>query len=204
MSRYWRRNVSVTCFFEEDRLGSRCGGKQERSYMWITQPITTRIFVWFAAITIPFQSLPAATCGCNRVVLDAHEAVEIASCCATGAEACLCDESSPCCQPELACCSVGSASKSASESASGCSCQCGIGCQCGDNCQCDKGSRPTEPTAPPTENSSFERIAADSTAAASFVSFYLPSTTHQRSGFCASSHALTSLDYCVALCRFTL
>jgi hypothetical protein len=188
--------------------------------MWITRHIFGRTLVWLTAVTLPVQGLPAAHCGCissgqslktngespdccagnliatNRPEINCCSEPSAGRCPCTGAEVCRCGETSSCCQQRLACCSAGDAS--------GSSCQCGTGCQCGDNCQCGKNNVPAEPAIPPVENSSPERILADSVGAAAFVTFYLPATTRQRLDLHAGADALTALDCCVALCRFTL
>jgi len=189
--------------------------------MWMTKHIIGRTLVWLAAVTIPVQGLPAAQCGCSSSGQTLEEANEKSSaCCAgnliatnrpeayccsqpiagrcpcTGAEVCRCGETSSYCQQRPACCSVGDAS--------GSSCQCGTGCQCGDNCQCNQDSVPAQPAIPPVENSSTERILTNSAATASCGIVYLPSATRQHLDLHAGANALTALDCCVALCRFTL
>ena len=150
--------------------------------MWITQHIAARVFVWLAAVTIPMQGLPAATCGCHSIVTCSHETKPIASCCASN----------------LAASSKTSARREKA------SCHCGANCQCGPNCQCGKNNAPAEPAVPPAENSSPKRIVADSSAAASFVTVYQPSTTRQHLEKCVGPDALTALDRCATLCRFTI
>ena len=176
--------------------------------MWITQPITTRpittrLLVWLAAITIPFQGLPTASCGCART--SEMTVVTVESCCSqpsagqcpcTGATVCRCGEASSCCQSEPSCC--------AGESSSELSCQCSEDCQCGDNCQCGKSNVPTKPAAPPVENTSPDRIATDSTSTASLSIVFQPSFSRQHLSFDTGAIALTALDSCARLCRFTL
>jgi len=167
--------------------------------MYFTQPITTRLIAWLAAIAIPFQGLPAASCGCVRTSGAAESCCSQPStgqCPCTGAAVCRCGESSSCCQPEPSCCSGDSTSES--------SCQCGTGCQCGDNCQCGKSKVPTKPAAPPAENSSPERIATDSTSAATVSAVFLPAFSRQHLELSAGAIALTAHDSCARLCRFTL
>jgi len=145
--------------------------------MWVIRTITARTFLWLAAMAIPFQGLPSATCGCDSV----DRWIETSSCC----------------QQELACCS--------SEISPESGCQCSTGCQCGDNCQCSVSSHaPSEPVIPPFENNSPERILADSIGSASLVTLRLPSATRQHTDSYVRANARTALDCCVALCRFTL
>ncbi len=144
--------------------------------MWITRLITARTFVWLAAMAIPFQGLPSATCGCTTVE---HSS-----------------ETSSCCQQESACCSSVALPEN--------DCQCSTDCQCGDNCQCSVSHAPAEPISPPIENNSSERTLADSVGLASLVTFRLPSTTRRHTDLHVGANARTALDCCVALCRFTL
>lgn len=149
--------------------------------MWITQHIAARTFVWLAAVTIPMQGLPAATCGCTSIVTCSHETKPIASCCDSSL--------------------VASSKTSAKQGKAGC--HCGSNCQCGFNCQCGKNNAPAEPAVPPVENRSPERVVADSAATASFVTVDLPSTPRQHLERRAGPDALTALDRCATLCRFT-
>jgi hypothetical protein len=171
--------------------------------MYFTQPITSRLIVWLAAIAIPFQGMPTAACGCART--SGMTAVTVLSCCSqpstgqcpcTGAAVCRCGESSSCCQSEPSCCSGDTTSES--------SCECGTGCQCGDNCQCGKGNVPIKPAAPPVENSSPERIVSGSASAATVSTVFLPAFSRQHLELSAGAIALTALASCSRLCRFTL
>ncbi len=162
----------------------------ETHFMWITQHIAARTFVWLAAVAIPLQGLPAVACGCDSVVTCSHEIETTPNCCSTvKAEAgcCSTDKTSGCC------CSKGDSK------AAGNSC-----CPCGDNCRCGENNVPAEPTAPPVENSSPERIVADSLAATSFATVYQLSATRRHSNVSAGADVLTALDRCATLCRFTI
>jgi len=161
--------------------------------MWQIQPITTRFFVWLAAIAIPFQGLPSAMCSC--VPVDARTSTQLHTaerslCSCSGAKICCCGEASSCCQPKFSCCSSSTSSEAA--------------CQCGDHCQCGTSSLPAEPAIPPVENSSPERITGNSASIASFTTVYLPSIARQSSDLSVGVNALTALESCVSLCRFTL
>jgi len=147
--------------------------------MRTTRHILGRTLVWLAVVAIPLESLPAAACGCTSSVACSAPA----GCCCTGAKVCKCGATS------ASCCSRG-----ASET----------GCSCGDNCQCSQNSTPAKPVVPPVESSSSERILADSTAAAFLATVCLPSSTRQHLDLHAGANALTALDCCVILCRFTL
>jgi hypothetical protein len=201
--------------------------------MWITQQITARIFVWLAAVVIPFQGVPSTTCGCTTAGVRSHETnvtqsccdsslatpgktsasccsqKRIGRCCCTGAKVCRCGEGSPCRRQSRACCSVqatnGSCcSGSDSVARQKAGCQCGADCPCGANCQCGKPNAPSEPAAPPVENSSPERIVASSAAVASLATVCQPSTTRQHLDRCAKADALAAVDRCITLCRFTI
>ncbi len=177
-----------------------------------TQKITTRTFVWLAAVALPFQGLPSASCGCNRVGIDSDDAHKVPSCCAdklstsgcnppgvdrshdTDGKVSRCGSERSCCQQEPDCCSRSMKA----------TCQCSSRCQCGDDCQCAKNNDPAEPAVPPVENRSPERVAADPAAAKFFTIVYLPSTTRQHMDRFSGADALTAHDCCIALCRFTL
>jgi len=164
--------------------------------MWITQSVATRIFVWLAAIAIPFQGLPSASCGCARAEMFSYGPSKTNCCNKSGARVFRIGETNFCCQAEPTCCSA----KVISDG----NCQCDAGCQCGDDCQCGKSNVPAEPSVPPVGNNSHERIVADSIGTVDYVAFYLPSTTRQRVELHAGANALTALACCVALCRFAL
>ncbi len=186
--------------------------------MWITRSITTRLFVWLAAIAIPFQGLPSATCGCTPIVSASSEVSgpseiggssktsdlgpnccsqpNAAQCSCTGAEVCRCGETSSCSNSKKSCCS--------GENTFDSECQSKTGCQCGDNCQCGKSSVPTEPVSLPVENNSLERIATGSITFASRSTVSQLSFSRQHRELDVGANTLTALGSCVALCRFTL
>ena len=193
--------------------------------MWITQHIAARTFVWLAAVTIPVQGLPSVACGCTSGITSAVEVEQSKGCCCadsssvagttpasccsqqtagpcrcTGARICRCGEASPCQQQSSTCCSGSKASNSCCSRGDSTT-----GCSCGDNCQCGKSNTPTKPAAPPVENSSPERNLVDSAAGTFSDTVYLPSTTRQHTDLCAGADAaLSALDRCVTLCRFTI
>lgn len=174
--------------------------------MRITQHIAARTFVWLAAVAIPLQGLPAFTCGCDSVATCSHKTETVPSCCSTG------KTNSGCCSKNkttASCCSKDKSSGSCCSSdeakttgKGGCLCE--GSCTCGANCQCGKDSVPAEPTAPPVENSSPKRVVADSAAAASIAAIYQPSSTGRHPNVCTGATALSALDRCATLCRFTI
>jgi hypothetical protein len=198
--------------------------------MWITQHIAARTFVWLAAMAIPLQGVPSVACGCTSSASCCNEVRQCQGCCGagsssacetasasccseqttvpcrcTGAKICRCGETSSCHQQGGhrqggSCCS---GSIAANNCCSGD--EAGAGCSCGDNCQCgQQNNAPTEPAAPPVENNSPERILVDSAEVASAEAAYLPSTTQRHADLCAGVDALSALDRCVNLCRFTI
>lgn len=198
--------------------------------MWITEHIAARTFVWLAAMAIPLQGVPSVACGCTSdksccsevqqsqgcCGADERSAFETtsATCCSqqalgpcrcTGAKICRCDETSSCHQgsgssESGSCCSGSKATDSCCSSD-----ETGAGCSCGANCQCgQQENKPAEPSAPPVEHNSPERILIDSAESTSIEAAYLPSTTRRHTALCASVDALSALDRCVTLCRFTI
>lgn len=169
--------------------------------MWITRPLTTRIIVWLAAITIPLQGMSSVLCGCSQIptpfsVNNFLVNNELAFGSAEGWT----EGQDSCCQSTSSCC----ASESSTESGCQCDDNSQGSCQCGDNCLCSSGKIPAEPTAPPIENSSPERVVPDSTSAASFSTVFLPAFSRQHLELGIGAIALTAHDCCVSLCRFTL
>jgi len=172
--------------------------------MWITQPISTRLFVWFAAIAIPFQGLPSASCGCTVGDIFSNEISKTQSCCHSS-QTVDAKPASACCQAVTTCCSASGKSGCCSASGkSGGNCPCGVGCQCGDDCRCGENNVPVVPSVPPVDNNSPERIVADSAGATVFTNFYSSSATRAHVDLQVGAHALTALACCVALCRFSL
>ena len=160
--------------------------------MWITRAITARTLIWLAAITVPVQGLPAASCGCNGGT----------TCCnARQSQGCCCSAEKV---REGRCCCA------RREAESGRSC-CGkaksshdSGCQCGVNCQCGKAKQSQPATPNPSENSSAEKIASDAASAVSVVAVYQPPLLPRGNKEPVQSDAFTAQDRCVSLCRFTL
>ena len=193
--------------------------------MWITHNIAARTFVWFAAMAIPLQGVPTAECGCTSNATCSNKVEQLkgfccassssafestpATCCGqkaagpcrcTGAKVCRCSEASLCHQQSRTCCSVHKASNSCCSGD-----KCATDCSCGDNCQCGKNNTPAEPAAPPAGNSSPERILVGSAEAASSEAAYLSSlATRQHLELSVGMDALSALDRCVTLCRFTI
>lgn len=152
--------------------------------MWISQPITTRIFVWLAAIAIPFQGLSFEACGCAGDVSDnrSHGQNESQSCCASDLPVSDSASSSCCSQAETSSCACTGASV----------------------CRCAESNLPESPAIPPAGNHSPEQIVADSAGATSLDTFCLASTARQHLSLHQGANSLTALDCCVTLCRFTL
>lgn len=159
--------------------------------MWTTRNIIVRTLIWLAAITVPVQSLPAASCGCESGQ----------SCCNSDhSEQCCCSadkvrEGRCCCaqakdKPSRSCCSQ---TKSHKEPR----CTCGPGCKCGNNTL-------PRPATPPPENNATQKMTSNSvtTVAQAMVCESQATQRHYDAGFDANSAAAHQL--CVSLCRFTL
>lgn len=183
--------------------------------MWITHHIAARTFVWLAVVTIPVQSLPSVACDCTSGMTCSVEGEQSQGCCCassccgiqtpgscrcTSAKVCRCDEASSCHQQSRTCCSGKKATNSCCSDDKSTN-----GCSCGDNCQCGENNTPAEPAVPPVDNSSSKRILVESAATDSSATAYLPSaTTRQHLDVQAGVDALSTLDRCVTLCRFTI
>ena len=160
--------------------------------MWITRGITARTLLWLAAITVPVQGLPAASCGCNGGTTCCKARQSQDCCCSAekvreGRCCCACGEA----ESGHSCCSK---AKKSNDS----------GCKCGMNCQCGqaKQSQPATPT--PPENNSAEKIASDVATAVSVVAVYQPPVLPSGNERSVQLDAFTGRDRCISLCRFTL
>lgn len=156
--------------------------------MWTNQHIAARTLIWLAAIAIPVQGLPAASCACSV--------------------------SHPCCQQEKLkdggcatekpgddCCS---ARRQAALAHDCCCCQRGKdpGCKCGPGCQCGK-AKPTEPAAPPIENDRPTEKVVSGAAFAGLIAAVAPYSRNATPQLDASRelNAASALDRCVILGR---
>lgn len=183
--------------------------------MWITQHIVARAFVWLAAMAMPVQGLPSVACGCARVTHIIETIESSQDCCSasnqsdagrcpcTGAKVCHCGEDSCCKRQESTCCCKNPAAEQCCCSNVSCPCSAEGNCSCGANCQCGKNNTPSVPVAPPVESNSTDRVVADSAAIPSVATIHQPSTSRHQLGVYVGADALTSLDRCVILCRFT-
>ncbi len=197
--------------------------------MWITKRIAARTLIWLAAVTVPVQGLPAAACGCTSGRSCCQKDEKSGSCCCaakshasgkpqhsccqqrsadrcrcTGAKVGRCGESSPCRKQSRSCC--------AERVATGTRCAANnsdtfgvLACKCGVNCQCGTSKEPREPVAPPVENNNpTEKMASDSGSIARDATAHAPQITQRHADACVEADALTALDRCASLCRFTL
>lgn len=181
--------------------------------MWISEHIVARTLIWLAALAIPVQGLSWPTCGCTKSATCsvsgegqasgccAHSKSRAGRCPCTGAAVCHCGEASPCHKPAHACCSKRNSTPSC------CHCCCSKGnrgtCPCGANCQCGKNNAPEVPATPPNQNQSPERIVADGVTVGCSADLNLADTTSQHVDVCVGATAISALDRCVILCRFT-
>jgi hypothetical protein len=174
--------------------------------MWITKHTAARTLIWLAAFAAPVQGLPPAACECTKVAATNccdRSPISPGRCPCTGAEVCRCGESSLRHKTSHSRCSEQNAPRGC------CHCCCtndNAGtCPCGAYCHCGKSDAPKAPATPPTEsNNSFERIVADVTSAGSFADLSTPDATQQHLDVHSGTAALSVLDRCVVLCRFTI
>ncbi len=157
--------------------------------MWIIRDITARTLIWLAAIAVPIQGLPAASCGC---------ASGKTSCKAAGARCCSTEK-----VREGCCCGahwqVGTVPSCCGKAPSGHDSP----CKCGFNCQCRKGKLP-KPATPPVAENQTEKMADDSVSTVSVAIVYVSQTTPRRADPFVDADVLTVRDRCASLCRFML
>lgn len=194
--------------------------------MWITNNVAARTIIWLTAVTVPVQSLPAASCGCRGGKGSWQEVEQSKGCCCatsssaaqhsccqerssgpcrcTGAKVCRCGDTSPCRQKTQSCC----AGRSEARTSSCCSSRATVGkpvCLCGTNCRCSMNKEPVEPAAPlPVENASVEKVANDSVSTVSLASVCQRPAARRTHDASSVTDALAVLDYCTTLCRFTI
>lgn len=191
--------------------------------MWITRGITARTLIWLAAMTVPVQGLPAASCGCATSDQSRCQTVEQSKrCCATtavttkhsccqeqiagpcrctGAKVCRCGDKNPCRERAHACCTERATTHSCCSS---CDTAGESACPCGINCQCGQSKEPSKPAAPPVENNTAEKVASDSVSTVSLATVVQPPIARRTLDSSAMTDALAALDRCATLCRFTL
>lgn len=162
--------------------------------------IIARTLIWLAAITLPVQAIPAASCGCTSST-NWENAERTASCSCSEAKVlqgtCCCSRKAS--VPRASCCS-----NNRPANTTRCCCnQTDSGCNCGMTCQCGKGKQPT-PAAPPVENHSSDSLACDSLLVSPIATPNQPHVTRRQDDSSSVSDALAALDRCVSLCRFTI
>lgn len=177
--------------------------------MWMSKTITTRIMICLAALTVPLQGLPAASCHCCSGHSQSDTECcsgqgtstdnKTARCCCTGASVCHCADNAE--LPAI------SASRLESLPADN-SCSSEIQavepgtCSCGTDCHCGSQNQPVSPLAPaPVEKNPAEKI-VDFPEVIFVVTIDNLSQTAGKTHTCTAPQA--ALDRCVSLCRFTL
>lgn len=202
--------------------------------MWTTRHIAARTLIWLAAIALPVQSLPAASCGCasgssccqNGELSDCrfqdgdtskHGCCNTASakgCCSqssggqcrcTGAAVCRCGKSSSC-KKATACCGAKATKTSCCSTAQHACGESGGQCQCGSFCMCNVGGTPKLPPAEPVspERSSSDQLIALLTLDVATGDVLAMPPKRPAASTIGEAIAATSLDRCIELSRFTL
>lgn len=195
--------------------------------MWTTRNIAARTLIWLAALAIPVQAFPGASCGCvsglersNQADCRCSEERDAEStsspsqashptCCSkkssgpcrcTGAAVCRCGQDSTC-RGTSSCCS-----KSDSKHGRCCSEKGDGACQCGPFCTCNVGGSqelpPAEPLSP--DQSSSEQLTASLSADTATGDIVPLPPVRPAASSPSDLIAATSLDRCIALSRFTL
>ncbi len=163
--------------------------------------IAAQTLIWLAALTVPVQGVPTASCGCGNREACCGTIERSACCCCTEARVregrCCCtgkrlvSVGSPCCVSHRA-------------SASSCKfCQTASDCTCEEACQCGT-NRQNVPATPPAGNSVVEKLASDFVSAPAFATACPLQVTRQHDDSSSALDGLAEVDRCASLCRFTL
>lgn len=158
--------------------------------MWTTGSLYSRILICLAALTVPLQGLPAATCTCcpghGLTVADCCSSQNNStSCCCTGASLCQCSDS----DADSACCDDNQVGEPTA-------CHCGSSCHCGES-----HSTPIPLTPAPVQKTPTEQLTESSRSASTTTLITQVRTTRPVSCFSGSERAA---DRCACLCCFTL
>ena len=147
-------------------------------------------------VAIPFQGLPARSCGCTA----SHEAASASTCghCDFEYAASGCSARSAghgCCSGALR-----QAKRSSCCGKAKCECQ---NCTCGIYCPCQQGKQ-VPPTAPPVEQRPLDKVLTLGLSTVSMAAV-IPTMKSQRSIVTlAACDAMSGVERCISLCRFTL
>lgn len=154
---------------------------------------TKKALIWTMALAIPFQGLPALSCGCTAS-REAVDASTLDQCANELAASSRCAGHSCCSSTRhqaTMCCCRGKAK-----------CEC-HNCTCGLSCPCQQ-TKQSPPTAPPVEQRSLGKVLTLGLASASTAAA-VPVTSSQRSiTALATCDAMSGAARCISLCRFTL
>lgn len=162
--------------------------------MWTTGSLYTRILICLAALAVPQQGLPAATCACCSGLSLADSDCcssqdNSTTCCCTGASLCHCAETASDNDSLSACCI-----DSHDEESSGCSCE--------TDCHCGESDAPGLPLVPVSgQKTPTEQLTAASHSTLTSACFTQPEPA-ERPGCVSISQPASAR--CASLCRFTL
>lgn len=162
--------------------------------MWTTGSLYTRILICLAALTVPLQGLPAATCTCcpGYALADADccsSQDKSVPCCCTGASRCQCSETASHGDSLSACCDDSQTVESAT-------CQCGADCHCGES-----PANPIPLTPAPVQKSPTEQLTETKTSELTLTLITQVQATKPINCISVSEYAS---DRCACLCCFTL
>lgn len=160
--------------------------------MWITRNIIARTLIWLAAITLPVQSLPAMSCGCDSG----------RNCC-TGGKSKKCGCSAKRVRESRSCCAAPRDKTARSCCSKAKACQ-KLHCTCGTSCQCCKGQLP-KPVTPPSEDNATQKVTSDSSLTISpLATVFEPEARQRPRDVTFGPDCLAALERCISLCRFAL
>jgi len=174
-------------------VGRSSGGLVD---MQTAHNITMRTLIWLVAFSMPVQSLPAASCECDASTSFCEQAEQSKRKCCSATKG---REGQPLRAVSVASCCSGSPKGSASRTTC---CNADAACDCGTSCHCGEEKPPT-PT-PPVKDIAPEQVPFDLVSASSAVVAYLPQFSQRSANTSSLSAALTAVNRCVFLCRFTL
>ena len=158
--------------------------------MWITKSIVARTLIWLAVIAAATQAYPELACGCATTNAFARKVGHAKHCCCATERI---REGRCCCARRKAtmahCCGDSSGQDSA--------------CQCGINCRCGNTDSPNDATIP-VQNNTTPKVVSDVVLTISVATTDRPQITRRSNNASVESDAVSALDRCASLCRFTI
>ena len=161
------------------------------SFMWNIRKLVAHSLMWLAAIAAPAQAFPVPSCGCSCNKASASKQMRCKGCCCSKERV---REGDCCCTQRKqtaaqSCCSNLGPKKSV--------------CNCGVNCRCGKTGSSSAATVPVC-NKAAHRAVIDLASSDYGKIFDGRSTARRQDRGYEQRNAVSALDRCVSLCRFTV